>query len=86
MNIKLDTVLSEMIGVSCINIIRAIVAGERDPKELTSMRHNSCKKTEEDICCGTHGKFSGNSFISLQLTLETYDQPANKSTHVIIES
>ncbi len=46
MNIKLDIALSEVASISGMNIIRAIVKGERDPKKLAALRHFSCKKPE----------------------------------------
>jgi len=38
MNLKLTTVLSDITGVTGMQIIRAIIGGERDPHVLASYR------------------------------------------------
>jgi hypothetical protein len=49
MNIQLPQVLSDVTGETGQRIIRAIVAGERDPRTLAAMRDYRCKKDELEI-------------------------------------
>jgi len=49
MNIQLTEVLSDVMGTTGQAIIRAIVAGERDPKVLARHRHIRVKASEQDI-------------------------------------
>ena len=48
MNLQLHNVLSDITGDTGMKIVRAIVAGERDPGVLASYRDRRCKNTLED--------------------------------------
>jgi len=39
MNIRLDVVVKDVVGLTGLTIIRAIALGESDPKKLASLRH-----------------------------------------------
>jgi len=43
MNLQLDNVISDLTGKTGMKIIRAIIAGERDPKFLSRYRDPKCK-------------------------------------------
>ena len=45
MNLQLHKVLSNVTGVTGMNIIRAIIDGERDPQKLALMREPGVKNT-----------------------------------------
>ena len=47
MNLQLHHVVSDVTGVTGMKIIRAIIAGERDPKVLATMRDVRCKASTE---------------------------------------
>ena len=49
MNIQLTEVLTDVMGMIGRAIIRAIVAGERDPKVLARHRHSRVKASAEEI-------------------------------------
>ena len=49
MNIRLHHAVSNVAGKTGMDILRAIVDGERDPAKLAKLRHYTCKKTEEEI-------------------------------------
>src|SRR4051812_28882263 len=49
MNIQLERVLSDIMGVTGQVIIRAIVAGERDPVVLAQHRNPACKSSTDTI-------------------------------------
>jgi len=49
MNVQLTQVLSDITGVTGLAIIRAIVAGERDPVQLARWRDRRCQRRAEEI-------------------------------------
>ncbi|MBE7535426.1 MAG: hypothetical protein HS124_06820 [Anaerolineales bacterium] len=49
MNVQLSQALSDITGETGLRIIRAIVAGEREPQTLAAMRDRNCKKSAEEI-------------------------------------
>ncbi len=55
MNVQVHHVLSDIIGVTGQNILRAIVTGERDPKKLATFREPGCKKDEATIAAALTG-------------------------------
>src|SRR5262249_30839753 len=55
MNIQLSQVLSDVTGVTGQRIIRAIVAGERDPRTLAALRNYRCQKDEDEITMALTG-------------------------------
>ena len=49
MHLKLTQVVSEITGVTGMAILKAIIAGERDPQHLAKLRHPHCHHDEDDI-------------------------------------
>jgi len=49
MNIQLNLVLTDITGKSGLAILRAIVAGARDPQQLACFRESGCKHSEAEI-------------------------------------
>src|SRR6266849_4642456 len=47
MNVKLTEVASDIMGATGTRIIQAILQGERDAKQLASLRDANCKKTHQ---------------------------------------
>ena len=56
-----------------MNIIRAIVEGERNPSKLAALRHKSCKKTEKTFVDALTGNFQETHLFTLKQSLETFD-------------
>lgn len=73
MNLQLHKVLSDITGVSGMNITRAIVAGERDPVKLAKMAHPTVKSSEETIAQALTGHYREDHLFTLQQALESYD-------------
>jgi hypothetical protein len=73
MNIKLDVAVSELTSVTGVNIIRAIVSGERCPKRLAALRNYRCKKPEAIFIDAMTGNFQQTHLFTLKQSLETYD-------------
>ena len=43
MNVKLDSVIANIVGLTGQRILRAIIGGERDPERLATLRHRGIK-------------------------------------------
>lgn len=72
MNLKLDSVLSDIAGQTGMSIIEAIVAGERDGKELAKFRHGRVKASGEMIAAALEGNWRGEHLFALEQALESY--------------
>jgi len=57
MNLQLHNVVTDITGVTGMGIIKAIIAGERNPKVLAGLRDKRCKNTEETIARSLHGNY-----------------------------
>lgn len=73
MNLHLHKVLTDITGKTGMAIIRAIVAGERDPEKLASYRHVQVKKSEEEIAAALSGDYREDHLFTLAQALELYD-------------
>ena len=72
MNVQLSNVLSDLSGVSGMNIIKAILKGERDPQVLAAMVMPGVKATPEDITKSLEGNWRGELLFVLRQHLELY--------------
>ena len=76
MNIQLTEVLSDVMGVTGQAIIRAIVAGERDPKVLARHRHSRVKASAEEVTKALTGNWRDEHLFVLGQALAMYDDIA----------
>jgi transposase len=49
LNLRLDVVVKDVMGLTGLRIIEMICAGETDPGKLSSLRHGNCKASKEEI-------------------------------------
>lgn len=73
MNIQLSEVLSDITGLTGQAIVRAIVAGERDPAKLAQLRATSCRHTEAEITKALTGTWQEAQLFILAQNLQLYD-------------
>lgn len=73
MNIQLSQALSDVSGETGQAMIRAIVAGERDPHKLAALRNYRCKKDEQEIAKALTGTWREEHLFILKQSLELYD-------------
>lgn len=73
MNLQLERVLSDIMGRTGQVIIRAIVAGERDPVVLAQHRNPACKSSTETIAKALTGTWKEELLFVLQQALVIYD-------------
>ena len=57
MNLKLTKVLGDITGVTGLKILRAILAGARDPEALAKLRDRRCRKSEPEIATALDGRY-----------------------------
>ena len=72
MNLKLDTVLSDISGKSGMAIIAAIVAGERDPVTLAKLCDVRVRKQESEVVAALLGNWREEHLFALEQALESY--------------
>ncbi|HAU1694754.1 TPA: IS110 family transposase [Legionella pneumophila] len=79
MNLQLHNVITDITGETGMNIIRAIVEGERDPQKLARYRHNRCKNSLATIEKSLTGNYREEHIFALAQALELYDVYVKKS-------
>ncbi len=72
MNIKLQHVISDITGKTGMDIIAAIVGGERDPSKLAQLRDPRIRADEETIAKSLHGQWREEHIFELTQALELY--------------
>jgi transposase len=80
MNLQLHHVVTDITGVTGMAIIRAIVAGERDPSVLAAHRDRRCHATVETVCQALVGNYREEHVFALTQALELYDVYQTKVT------
>ena len=73
MNLQLHHVVSDITSVTGMRIIRAIVAGERDPEVLAAMRDVRCKASCEVVQAALMENYQPEHVFALTQVLELYD-------------
>jgi transposase len=73
MNVQLTHVLTDITGATGLAIIRAIVAGERDPVQLARFRAPRCASSTEEIVKALTGHDQPEHVFALKQALTLYD-------------
>ena len=73
MNLQLHHVVSDITGATGMRIIRAIVAGERDPEVLATLRDIRCHSSTEVIKAALVGNDRDEHIFALTQSLDLYD-------------
>jgi transposase len=74
MNLKLTTVLGDITGVTGLKIIRAILAGVRDPHALARLRDRRCRHAEPEIATALDGRYRPEHLTELRCCLAMWDR------------
>ena len=72
-NIKLDSVISDVMGLSGRKMIEALIAGESDPEQLAQLAHRRIKATPEELCEALRGRVTRHHRFLLSLHLQQID-------------
>jgi transposase len=78
MNIQLTLVLTDITGVSGLAMLRAIIAGEREPQHLAQFRQPGCKHSEADIIQALTGTWDDAQLFVLQQAVDLFDYYTTK--------
>jgi transposase len=72
MNVKLAEVVSDVVGLTGMSILQAILRGQRDPHKLAKLRNVNCKRTEADIARALQGNWRDEHLFALKQALALY--------------
>ncbi len=72
MNILLHHVVSDITGTTGLAILDAIIAGERNPLVLATLRDKRCKKSQEQIAKALVGDWRREHLFTLQQSLQLW--------------
>jgi transposase len=69
-NIKLDSVLTNILGLSSRRILEALIAGQTAPQALAKLAHNNIKATSTELEASLHGRVTAHHRFMLRLHLD----------------
>jgi transposase len=73
MNLKLTEVLSNITGATGMAILKAILRGQRDPRQLAKLRDPHCKNTESTIAQALTGSYRDEHLFALRQALASWE-------------
>jgi transposase len=73
MNLQLQVVITDISGTTGLRIIRDIIAGHTDPRQLAKHRNARCNSSEEEIAAALTGNYRPEHVFVLQQNLEIFD-------------
>ena len=73
MNLQLRRVVSDIVGVTGLKILRALVAGQHDPHVLAQHRDPHCQASLAEITAALTGHYRPEHLFVLQQNLELFD-------------
>jgi transposase len=73
MNVQLSNAISDISGLTGQAMIRAILAGQRDPAKLASLRDARIKASPEQIMHSLKGNWREDMLFELQQAMQAYD-------------
>jgi len=72
MNMRLDVVVKDIVGLTGTKIITSFINGEKSGKELAKHRHYNCRKPEQEIAKALQYNGRKDYFFALKQEWETY--------------
>jgi len=73
MNLLLHNVVSDITGVTGMKILKALLAGERDPQVLAGHRDRRCHSSQQTIAQSLIGNYRDEHLFALRQALELYE-------------
>jgi transposase len=73
MNIQVHRAVTDITGQTGMAIVRAVVAGERDPLRLAALRHGRCQKSGPEFVECLMGNWREEHLFNLEAALALYD-------------
>jgi len=74
MNLKLTRVLGDVTGVTGLKILRAILAGQRDPQQLAKLRDRRCQHGVAEIAQALEGRYRPEHVTELRSCLTLWEK------------
>jgi len=74
MNVRVHRAVADVTGNTGLAIVRAIVAGERDPHRLAALRDKACKNSVETIAEHLMGTWREEHLFNLATSLRLFDE------------
>jgi transposase len=81
-NIKLDSVISDILGVSGRRMIEAMIEGERNPTRLAALADGRLRAKPKELYDALHGRLTGHHRFMLRLHLSQYDALAGAIANI----
>ncbi|MBI2957528.1 MAG: IS110 family transposase [Chloroflexi bacterium] len=81
MNVRLSPTVTDITGVTGMAIIRAILAGKRDPVHLAQLRNPRCAQPESEFVKALTGNYRDEHVFALKQAVALYDA----YTHQLLE-
>ena len=72
-NIKLDSVITDIVGLSGRRMIEALIAGQTDPETLAALAHGRIRATTDELEAALRGRVTPHQRFMLQLHLDHLD-------------
>lgn len=73
MNLQLHHVISDVTGVTGLDILHALLAGERDPHKLAALKQYQIKSSRDQIAKALVGDWRAEHLFALRQALEGYE-------------
>ena len=73
MNIKIQTVISDILGKTGMDMVKAIIAGEKDPQILATLCDSRIKASQEEIVKSLQGIWKEEYLFMLEQAVENYE-------------
>jgi transposase len=74
LNLRLDVVVKDIVGLTGLTIIEHICMGETNPEALASHRHGNCRKSEEEIAKALQSNGRTDFLFGLKQEFDLYKQ------------
>ena len=88
MNLQLANVISDIAGLSGMAIIRAILAGERNPQKLASLCHARIQASPDQVAKSLEGNWRSDLLFVLDQQVHNYDhfqqRPVRSATAILL--
>ena len=85
MNMRLDVVVNDIVGLTGTKIITAFINGEKSGTQLAKYRHYNCRKSKEEIAKALQYNGREDLFFALKQEWETYLHLQKQKTEVDIQ-
>jgi len=73
MNLQLNLVISDITGVTGLNIIKAVLQGQRDPQTLSELSVGGCRKKKDLIAKALDGNYRKEHLFALEQSYAAYE-------------